>query len=217
MRKIPYQPFPVFLVLSINDSHSLREEDMQIPIETYQIRELLKETGLIPGFSDSNKEDTNKNPHSESNNDNNNIQNCKTILYPDNESSELCHIRDDLLQPLMGFLSKFPKWYHWNAVQSDFGLNKRETKYSSPLSIHDRDPDWYMSSFSAHDNLKPQEYNQNQLINQIVNHVRKRNESVFYTIICREKNLPRVWNFMIQMGLLHRLQLMAISENKCQR
>jgi hypothetical protein len=217
MGKIPYQPFPVFFVLSINDSHSLREEDMQTPIETYQISELLEETRLIPGFSDPNSEETNKNPHSESNNDNNNNQNFNTILHPDNESSELFHIRNDLLQTLTEFLSKFPKWYHWNAVQSDFGLNKWQTKYSSPLSIHDRDPDWYMSSFSAHDNRKPQEYTQNQLINQIVSHVRKRNESVFYTIICREKNLPRVCNFMIQMGLLHRLQLMAISENKCQR
>jgi hypothetical protein len=74
-----------------------------------------------------------------------------------------------------------------------------------------------MSSFEGNSKGNKPKYTQNQYKHEIVKHVRKRNESVFYTIVCREKNLPRVWNFMIQMGLLHRLQLMAISENKFQK
>jgi hypothetical protein len=34
-----------------------------------------------------------------------------------------------------------------------------------------------------------------------------------FKIICHETNLPKVWDFMSQLGLLHRLQLMALAEN----
>jgi hypothetical protein len=216
-RTVYYQPYPIFLVMSIDD-HKMTIDELN-KIEPFQIkafktdlehigRENVSNEQLNPivyntkGNADAKIKDTSK----------------RNIIEPHNErySIEFHDIRDRLLANVDELLKKYPKWYVWKQVLETFEDEARNfVQYRAPLSVKESDYDTYMKDTPHKGNggdLKSNE-RKNEFVSKITDIAQKNHSNVIYTIICHETNLPKVWDFMSQLGLLHRLQLMALAEN----